>query len=196
MSERDPLQSLWMKQQPEPFAMSLADVHARATRLQSAVQRRNWTEYLAGVLVIGVFIYLAVQIPTPVAQLGAVMVVLGTAYVMWRLNRLGRAATKAEIAAAGDSWSDFYRAQLQRQYLALRSVWSWYLGPLAPGMIMFAAGVAFAPVGHAPVFARLLMFALTIGIAALAFFGIAALNRRAARALKAEIDALDALTRT
>ncbi|HVV32915.1 MAG TPA: hypothetical protein VHC73_06790 [Vitreimonas sp.] len=196
MSERDPLQSLWMKQKPEPFAMSLDEVHTRAVRLQQRVQTRNRGEYLAAILVIGVFAYTAIQTPAPLAQLGAVLIVLGTIYVVWQLHRLGRAATKAETEAAGASWSDFYRAQLVKQHAAVSSVWSWYLGPLVPGFIVFVAGVAFAPAGHAPLFARIAIFAVTIGIAAAAFLGIAALNRAAARALQREIDSLDALTRT
>jgi len=188
MAERDPIQALWADQPKEDFVMSPADLQKRASKLQSVVRRRNAIEYAAGALVIAVFSTVAFVMPGVLAKIGCALIAAGTAYVMWRLHVLARAASRDEMSAA-ESLSHFYRHELARQRDALASIWRWYLGPLVPGMVVYwAAMVVNIPVRPAAWVTAVLGLALTAAV----FTAVAALNKRAAKKLQTEIDALDA----
>jgi hypothetical protein len=190
MSDHDPLQKLWTQQNQEPFAMSLADVHERATRFQSRVRSRNTLEYAAAAFVVAFFGWMAATVPEPIVQVGAGLIVLGALYVCWQLHKLGRAATQGELDAGAQSWAAFHRAELTRQREALNTVWSWYLAPFVPGMLVFFVGVSFTPDNPAPLPVRLGVFLASLAIMAGVFGVIAWLNAVAVKKLDAEIAAL------
>jgi len=170
--------------------MSLAEIHTRSERFQSRIRLRNVTEYVAAAFVVSVFTWMAVTIPLPIVQAGAVLIILGALYVCWQLYLQGRAATKAELDRAV-SLADFHRAELMRQRAALSTVWRWYLAPFAPGTLVFIAGVAFAPELDASLLARLSLFATWAGFIGAIFAAVAWLNAVAVRRLDKEIAALD-----
>ncbi|MDZ4692427.1 hypothetical protein [Terricaulis sp.] len=191
MSDRDPLQSIWQNQSQEEFSMSLADIHTRAERFQSRIRVRNWGEYAAAAFVVAFFGWMAVTVPEPIVQIGAVLIVLGALYVCWKLHQLGRAASGDELNAGAQSWAAFHRAELTRQSDALRTVWRWYLAPFVPGMLVFLAGVSFTPANPAPLAARLTVFLVGLALTSAMFAVIAWLNAQAVKRLDAEIAALD-----
>ena len=170
--------------------MSLADIHARAETFQARVRQRNWIEYVAALFVIGCFLWMAVTIPAPMVKAGALLIALGAAYVCWKLYQLGRSASKAEMDAA-QSLSDFHRVELVRQRDALRTVWSWYLAPFVPGMVVFLAGVAFTEANPAPFPARLAVFLVGVGLMAAVFAAVGWLNALGVKKLDSENAALD-----
>lgn len=190
MPDRDPLHTLWTHQPTEPFTMSLAEIHTRATRFQSKVRGRNITEYAAALLVIGVFCWIGFLIPEPVVKAGAALIVTGALYVCWKLHTLAGASAKSELDAAA-SVADFHRTELVRQRTALATVWKWYLAPFVPGMLVFIGAVAFTPELTMPLTARLALFASTAAPIAAVFGLIGWLNARAVTALDREIAALD-----
>lgn len=168
--------------------MSLADIHARAERFQSRIRMRNWIEYAAAAIVIAGFTWAAFAVGDIIVRTACGLIVLGTLYVVWKLATLARASVKNDETM---SWADFHRAELVRQRDALNGIWRWYLGPLVPGMTLFWIGVGLARSADSPLWGNLGVAALGLAIAAGMFIGIAALNKRAAKALQAEIDALD-----
>lgn len=190
MSERDPLQSLWKTQTQEDFTMSLADIRTRATRFQSRIRTRNWIEYAAAAFVVACFANAAVTVPSPIAQAGAVLIVLGALYVCWKLHQLGHAASASDFDAA-QSLAAFHRAELTRQRTALNTVWSWYIAPFVPGMLVFLAGISFEPSLEAPLFAKLIIFAIGAGFMTAVLWGVAWINAQAVKRLDAEIAAID-----
>lgn len=185
------LRALWAGQPAHGAAITLDDVKTKAPAFQSAIRRRNITEYAASVLVIGVFGAMAILFPEPIVQAGAALVVAGTLYVVWQLWRQARSASSEEIDAAV-SLLDFHRAELARQRAALATVWSWYLLPFAPGILVFLAGVASTPANPAPLPAKLALFVGGLIFIGVLFGAIAWLNARAVRQLDAEIAALEA----
>ena len=191
MSDRDPLQSIWKSQSQEEFKMSLADIHARAETFQSRIRRRNWIEYAAAIFVIGAFVWMALSIPPLVVKIGALMIAFGAAYVCWKLHEVGRTASKAERDAA-QSVTAFHRAELVRQRDALKTVWRWYLAPFVPGMLVFLAGVSFAPELEAPLAAKIVTFVTGVAFQAAVFAAVWWLNALGVKKLDAEIAALDA----
>jgi len=192
MSDHDLLQKLWTQQTQEPFTMSLADVHLHAQRFQSRIRNRNMMEYVAAASVIAFFAWMIPTVPEPIVQVGAGLIVLGALYVCWKLYQLGRAATRGEMNAAAQSWVAFHRAELVRQREALRTVWSWYLAPFIPGMVVFLAGVSFTEANPAPLPARLGVFLAGLGLMAAVFAVIWWLNAQAVKKLDVEIAAVDA----
>jgi hypothetical protein len=130
------------------------------------------------------------KIPDPLAAAGAALVVLGTMLVAWQLH----SRASAEVPPAGDAGEPILahqRAQLARQRDALARVGLWYLGPLAPGLLL----MMLAPVLRRGLAALSPEIGLALAINALVFGGIWWLNRLAARGLQAAIDDLDALAR-
>ena len=191
MSDHDPLQKLWTQQAQGPFTMSLADVHLHAQKFQSRVRLRNTIEYVAAAFVVVFFAWTALTVPEPIVQAGAGLIMAGALYVCWQLYRLGRSATRGELNAAAESWAAFHRGELARQREALRTVWSWYLAPFVPGMVVFLAGVSFTPDNPAPLAARLIVFLAGAGLMAAVFAVIAWINAQAVKKLDAQIAALD-----
>lgn len=186
MSEFDPLQSLWTKQQQEPFVMSLTDIHARAERFQTRVRWRNWMEYAASAVVVFAFGNIALITPDWGIRVSAVLIILGVCYVSWKLATFA-GATRKDAAV---SWADFHRAELVRQHQALSTVWRWYLAPLMPGMLVFILATVFRP-EDVPLLARIVIGVLAAGFVAAVFAGIAHLNKVGAERLRADIEALD-----
>lgn len=190
MSDRDPLHAIWKSQSNEEFSVSLADIRARADKFQTRVRSRNLIEYAAAALVIAIFAWTAVVLPAPVIKAGAALIAAGALYVCWKLHQLGRAADKAEIDTA-QSLINFHRAELVRQRNALSTVWSWYLAPFVPGMVIFLGGVAFTANPDTPFAANLAVFGLGVGFVATIFWTVAWLNAQAVKRLDKEIASLD-----
>lgn len=168
--------------------MSLADIQARAQRFQCRIRLRNWIEYAAAAIVIAGFAWAAYAIGDAIVRTACGLIVLGTLYVVWKLATVARASPKRDEAM---SWADFHRAELVRQRDALNGIWRWYLGPLVPGWVLFWIGVGMRPPTIPPLWGNVGVAALGFAIGIGMFFAIAALNKRAAKALQAEIEALD-----
>lgn len=189
MTDRDPFQALWTSQPQEPMDLSLTDIHKRARRFQSRIRRRNYTEYAAALLVIGVFGWMAFLVPNLVVKAGATLTALGAVYVSAALHRKG--GTSGRMPDGAQPLAEFHRMELVKQRDALATVWRWYLAPFIPGLLVFVAGVSFAPETGLPMSARLLQFGSAMAIVGLAFAMVGFLNARAVKTLDAEIEALD-----
>lgn len=195
MTDRDPVQTLWVNQQNEGFTMSTEEIRTRAGNMQSLVSRRNFLEYLVGGVLIVFFAAMTFIVPYPLSKLGCALIAIGTAFVMWRLFAVARAGTVSEAAAAND-WSQFYRSELVRQRDALQGVWRWYLSPLIPGMVVYWLAIGIRSIGTS---AAVWEWAIAVGglaLTAFVFVAVAAANQKAAAALQAEIETLDQASRS
>lgn len=190
MSDRDPLQNLWTAQNEEPFAMSIADIQVRAERFRARIRQRNWREIISAVFGVGVFGSVGWVADDLFVKAGAALIIVGFIFVSVQLSTRARAGDARDLAR-GDASLSFYRDALQRQYQALRNVGSWYLAPFVPGVTLFLAGFAFTPDSPAPLFAKVIIFAISMGICAAVFNFVYVMNQRAARELKAAINQLD-----
>lgn len=166
--------------------MSVAEIRERASTLQSTVKRRNFREYAVGAMLIVLFCAAAYFARTPLSAFACALTAAGVAFVMWRMHVLGRAASEDELAAASSSWAVFYRQELVRQRDALRGIWSWYLGPLVPGMLVYWISVGVKG-DQGAWFIAAGGLALTVAV----FLWVAHANKHAAEKLQAEIDILD-----
>lgn len=168
--------------------MSLADIHERAERFQTRIRWRNGIEHMAGGIVVLAFGAIALATPDWGVRTGVALIVAGVAYISWQLITRAGALTKPE----GQTWAEFHRAELVRQHKALAGVWSWYLAPLLPGIVVFIFATAFSKADiDLPLQARLAVLGMAIVWITIVFGGVAWINARAAKKLEADIAALD-----
>ena len=171
----------------------LEELRRRADGFRRVIRRRNAIEYAAGAAVVAIFSAYALLLANPLIRVGAVLVVIGTLYVLVQLHRRASAAPMPERAGE-HSLLDHQRRQLARQRDALANVFSWYLLPLIPGLLLVLSAPLLMP-QPGPERPPIAMGIASIMLAAGVFAGIWWLNRAAARRLQREIDRLDALAR-
>jgi Flp pilus assembly protein TadB len=191
MTNPDAAKTAWQESVKAATPPALDTIRAGADRFYRQVRRRNRIEYAACALVIPCFTAYTFLLPSPVARIGAFLVVLATLFIAWRLHRHASADAPPEAETARPLIAH-QRAQFVRQRDALAQVWRWYLLPFVPGLglMVFAPAVEQGPgilleasVGD--------MISLAVLVAL--FIGIWWLNLRAARQLQKAIDDLDAL---
>ena len=166
--------------------MSVEALRERANRFETKIRQRNLIEYVAAAIVVIVYAGYTLFLPDPMSKLGSVMIIAGVLYAMWQLRRRASPG-KADLAASAMA---FHRAELLRQQRALEGIWRWYLGPMAPGLVVFIVGPALRQPPES-----WLDVSMGLGVCALVFAAVWWLNWRAARKLRREIERLDALAR-
>jgi hypothetical protein len=184
----DPIADLWAQQHRDAAPLDTEALARADARFRRRIRRRDSVEYIAGLLVAGVFANMAVQTPDWGIRIACGVVILGTAIVM---RNLWRRRPPAPDIALGMPSLAFHRAGLVAQRDALASVWRWYLGPIIPGMALLMLAIAYASAEHMPLAAALAGSGVAGLIVTAVFWGIHRLNRAAARRLQAMIDALD-----
>lgn len=186
--EDDNIQQVWQSQPTEGVRMSTEQLQAGATQFQRRIQRRNLREYLASAAVVLFFAYQFRHGGDPLACVGAALLIAGTLYVAWSLHAKGSSRSLPGDAGLM-SLIEFQRRELVRQRDLLRSIWRWYLGPLVPGFALLIFAFGRANPAHYPFMG--LVIAVYVAVVAAVFFGIAMLNKIAARRLQRQIDELD-----
>jgi hypothetical protein len=192
--DNNDLTGVWKNQPVERLEISLVEIRRKAQKLEKRILWRNLREYAASVLVIAAFGYYISVFHSALIRTGCGLVIAGTLFVVFALHKKGAARTiPAELALR--TCVDFHRRELERQRDLLRTVWSWYLLPFVPGMIVFQIGLlerALAqPNASAHAGAIVASSAIPVVGGAVVFVGIAKLNHWAAGKLQREIDALD-----
>jgi hypothetical protein len=188
------MKNLWQSQPTEPPRIRPEELRKKMNKFERRIFWRNVREYAAGVLVIAIFGYYEWRFRALLVRLGSGLIIAGTLYVMYQLHQRG--STRPAPADLGLSTCiDFHRKSLERQRDALRTVWSWYLLPLVPGLLVLMIGSILSQWAAHP--GNLGQFAIGIlasqGIIPAVFFAIWKLNRRAAEKLQTQIDELNAL---
>ena len=155
----------------------LDDIRRKALEFQVKISRRNLREYIAAAIV-----FVSVSSNFSQEPLSKGLILAGVAYVVFYLRTRGSART-APLDANFATYRNFHRTELERQRDLLRAVWSWYLGPLIPGLVVFA--VRDAMTNSQP------WRVVYTGFVFLFFLGVAKLNHAGARKLQRQIDELD-----
>jgi hypothetical protein len=185
------IRSLWQSMPTTPVIISPEEMRAKARTFERRIRRRNATEYIASACVVAIFGWYATfpEPATPLWPIANLMIIAGTLVVVWNLHRLAR-ARNAQNATSFGALIDFHRAELVRQRDALKTVWLWYIMPVAPGVIAWFIAMSVGMPHRDP--ARI---AIGVGgtalVVVLVFGGIILLNLLGAAHLQRQIDDLD-----
>jgi len=194
--QSDDLQTLWQSQPTDSFQISLADIQQKAAKLRQQIFWRNCREYIAAAIMIPFFGYIFWVQDAQLPRVGVVLIIAAIIYMVYQLHQKGSA--RSIPSEMGSSVClDLYLKELQRQLNTLRTVWSWYLLPLVPGMILYLIGMTIPAAiskGLNVLWAILVLTGSALFIA-LIFYGIYRLNQRAADNLQHQIDELHAIER-
>ncbi len=169
----------------------LEELRGRADRFRRKIVRRNWIEYAAGIFVLVAFGFGMVTAPLEALRIGCALTVGGTLVILWQLHR--RASPLTPMEQGGQlSVLDYQRRELVRQRDALDSIFTWYLLPLIPGIVvLYASPMLSLPMAQ---WAWPPMDVVRpMGLTAVFFAFVYLLNKRAARQLQGQIDEIEAL---
>lgn len=131
----DDLQALWREQPSGQTLLTIEEVRRLAASFQRRVHRRNLFEYTGGALGIAGHIVIAIVIRNPLVRAGSLLVIAGLIYVCYQVHRRA-SSPRAPADLAPRPGIGFLTSQLERQRDALRSVWSWYVLPPIPGLLL------------------------------------------------------------
>ena len=179
------MQEIWQCQPVEGFKMSVEEIRKRATKFEKKIFWRNVREYVAGAIAIVLLGFSIASSHNVLDSSAFALLIAGMVYVMYQLHRRGSAESMPTSAAVGPSL-EFYRSELKRQRDLTSTVWSWYLGPFVPGLVVSA--IASAAHNLQPRHIAVLTF--WYGLIAAFFVFAWRLNARAARCLQRMIDDL------
>ncbi len=156
------------------------------------MRNRNLREYLAVLVVVPLFAVAAARSHEIITSFGHALVALGAVFVARHLRARGGNHPPPAADAPTRERVAHYRAELTRQRDLLASVARWYVLPVVPGILLVLVGTGLDLVTHGTPPHRV---AFALGAALLVMAAVAAgvllLNRRAARAMGREIEALD-----
>lgn len=188
------MKDVWQSQAAEPIKMSSAELRQRSQKLNKKVVRRNIREYLAAAIVVAVMAYDFWKVHELLLRIGSGLIIAGALYIVYQLHARGSAKVMPPEAGL-QTCLEFHTKELERQRDLLRSVWSWYILPVVPGVIIFmlggtipGAGAIPGHIGHA-----LAIFGIRLAFVFSVFFAVWKLNQRAAKRLQLKIDTLIAL---
>ena len=186
----DRLKRVWQNQPSEGMLMSVDELRRRARKFQRKIYWRNAREYVAALVVVILFGFEFWLVPDALTRVGFGLCIAGLLYVVGQLHRKGSARSlPAEMGLATSL--EFFRRELEKQRDLVGSVWSWYLGPLIPGLVVLTVAFARTNPRHLRHFG--LSLAIFNLVAALVFVLVWRLNQRAARKLERRIEELNAL---
>ena len=141
MDPTESAKAAWQASVAEAPLPTLDAMRTATDRFYRLVRRRNRIEYAAAVLVVIVFTAYTFLLPSPVARIGAGLIVLGTLIMVRQLHRRAAASPPPEAEAALPLIVH-QRAQLVRQRDALAKVGRWYLLPFVPGLALMVLAPA------------------------------------------------------
>ena len=179
----DDIRNVWQNQPVENTPMPLEEIRKKARQFEKRINRRNLREYIGGAVSLAVFTYYIFKFPNPVVRAGCALIIAGTLCILLQIyKRATPGRLPADMALTASL--EYHRRELVRQRDLLRSVWWWYLGPLVPGLVVFAAGIA--PRRGAAAVINALPFFCILGL-------VIWLNHRAAQVLDRRIAELENL---
>lgn len=165
--------------------MSAEILRKRSAKIERIVKWRNIREYGASLIVAGLLGYSFIRTDDVLFRVTFGLLIAG---LIWMVVQLHRKGSAKKMPTNIDTLTSLriYRTELERQRDAVRSVWSWYLAPLVPGLLLYTIGYAIR-VPRPGTWAKLVLLDAAIGVM---FYVVLRINARAARCLQRMIDDL------
>jgi hypothetical protein len=186
MSRDEDLKDLWQSQDVPKTEIDMQALSIKATDFQKTIKRRNLLEYVAALLVVPVFVYVALGSAHVLTRIGAILLIMGIGVMVTHIRLRGHASSEAPpVDGPTERLVAWHRAELERQRQLLLRVPVWYVGPLMPGFAFFFAGFMVKSPERWPT--HLVVCAIVIATMS----GILWANRAGARKLERQIAELD-----
>jgi hypothetical protein len=187
------LKTIWKTQMSEVNAMtSLAEVRARAAKLQAGIRWRNIALYAYSAFSILASSWLIARGAFPAMKYPMLLMVAAHLLVLWQINRR-ITARRLPADMAAQPALDFHRDQLERQAYGLSRAWLWYMMPfLVPFIWELGIMLNRIHTGEAPP-ESLRMFVVFVVTAALFWTAVLLAFSRAALRAQLQIERLNAL---
>jgi hypothetical protein len=136
--KEDAVKAVWRSQPVEAATMSIAYVRHRASELERAFRVRSLLEQGVGLLVLIWCAYVIVVAPHLWIKAGVALLLAGIAYSMVQWRRRG-IPNKTQAFESVDASLVFYTRELERKRDFHRTLWRWYMLPMAPGILAILA---------------------------------------------------------
>lgn len=184
--ETDELRDIWQSQVADRHHFTTEEIRMRIEQMEKSSRRHVYDFYVAFALSSIVILGLGLISSSLMQRIGAVLSVLGGAYVGYQVHQ-GRSRTSRSAVDGSTASIEFHREMLQRQLDFFRNrVWSRIIA-LSPGGLLFFTGFAQARPDLAPlIYIQLVTFVAAI-------VAMVPLSRRNAARYQRELDELDRL---
>lgn len=183
------LQRAWHEQGPlgalDP--LTLPQLQERSRAHARRVWWRNAREWAAVALVVPTFLAWGLSTERWLVQAGCVWTALAAVWIGVVLWRRGTNLAAPAVDAPTVTFLRHERAQLERQAVLLERVPTWYVAPLAAGLVPILGDRAWVLVEAGAPRAGVVALGATVLLIALVFGGVLWLNRRAARELREQL---------
>jgi hypothetical protein len=129
----DPIKAVWRSQPTEVPTMPISYLRHRARKLERSFRVRHYLEQSAFVLALILCVRVIAVAPHAWVKIGVALLLAGIVYSMvqwWRRARDHRSQGFESV----DASLVFYRRELERQRDIHRTLWRWYMLPMAPGV--------------------------------------------------------------
>jgi hypothetical protein len=135
----EPVKAIWRSQPTEVQVMSATYISHRASELTRSFRIRNVLEQGACWIALIWCVCVIVMAPSVWIKEGVALLLLGIAYAMlqWRRRMAADRATPGFESI--DTGLVFYKRELERKRDIHRTLWRWYLLPMAPGAFAILA---------------------------------------------------------
>ena len=180
------MKRVWQDQELDSEGISLDQICVKASRFQRSIWWRNLCEYVLTGVGVTPFAFYIWYFDTPLVRVGSALTIIGLLSGVIRVHRRGSAKTPPQDLGS-TMCLKFHRQELERQRDLLQGIWRWHILPVVPGLVV---GVFAGAMELAVPWSRLVRFVAIGGVVA---WLLGSLNKRAARKLQAQSDALSAL---
>ena len=179
------MKKVWQDQELYSDCNSSDQICEKASRFQRRIWWRNLREYVAAGAAVTGFAFYIWKFSTPLLRIGSALTIIGVLYVVIHIRQRGSARTLPQDLGS-TSCLDFHRRELERQRDLMQGIWSWYILPLLPGFVVSMIGQA---IELGASWTRLLV----VSSCAVVAWWVGRINKRGARKLQTQIDALTTL---
>lgn len=151
--------------------LNLNDMNQAIKKFERRITRRNNREIAVAICSIAVFVVFAYIKTTLTAKLGAILIILYAANVIYRLRKTESKQPTFDVTRSMKAQLIDYQLYIKEERKLLKNITYWYLLPMLPGLVLFFIG------SGTSIIAAVVYFV----VLAIMFTGIYHLNQKAVK---------------
>jgi hypothetical protein len=119
----------------------LIDLNNDLNKFEKSIKYRNIREVLAAIFVIVVFAYYAYLYTQPLAKIGATMICLAGAFIIFKLMQTQKYKSPVNLSLSMKDQLIETEVYVTKEMKLLDNILYWYLLPLSFGLLIFTMGL-------------------------------------------------------